>query len=489
MTITSVSKPILFDHVKGKIYGSNELVAYKKENREWVKTNEKFYRFQNLKVVPNAWGLNSYSAGDCVTYQNRYFMCIRSNNGNDTPVIFNDDSVNKAFWHEYTYLFNNITSAAVLGEYEDYYNYCLYSEDLSKGVSKSDIESKTTGRKKLSGKELDDYLQGLKNTPWLYNNVTVTSSTVPLKNENSWIIKAGVQSVVTEHCISQEITAINPNDIFCLTAYVKQKEIFSVGMGIEIQADSGIVNYIAMFNLIDGNPISIKFYDAKYNELVEDPEVIDNLSSKMELVYEEDNTYRIALMGKVKNTAYQPKIKIKFFIPSDSLEIKYITDRELSLYLNNIQINTQSDYLYGDESPYMYLPTSLKTIKAEQLNKQYYRMLNGNIVPFEGKFVILDKLPNASPYEAGDYCFLYAPVYFVDGLKMGELEEDTENDDEKPLVYYKPDSDEYHLISRNKQYRFLTSVENKWKSKLFNAFVFNKYGYYRNAGQQFRIKR
>lgn len=150
----------------------------------------------------------------------------------------------------------------------------------------------------------------------------------------------------------------------------------------------------------------------------------------MELVYEEDNTYRIALMGKVKNTAYQPKIKIKFFIPSDSLEIKYITDRELSLYLNNIQINTQSDYLYGDESPYMYLPTSLKTTKAEQLNKKYYRMLNGNIVPFEGKFVILDKLPNASPYEAGDYCFLYAPVYFVDGLKMGELEEDTENDDE-----------------------------------------------------------
>lgn len=152
-----------------------------KRNREWVKTNEKFYRFQNLKVVPNAWGLNSYSAGDCVTYQNRYFMCIRSNNGNDTPVIFNDDSVNKAFWHEYTYLFDNITGAAVLGEYEDYYNYCLYSEDLSKGVSKSDIESKTTGRKKLSGKELDVYLQGLKSTPWLYNNVTVASSTVPLK--------------------------------------------------------------------------------------------------------------------------------------------------------------------------------------------------------------------------------------------------------------------------------------------------------------------
>lgn len=65
----------------------------------------------------------------------------------------------------------------------------------------------------------------------------------------------------------------------------------------------------------------------------------------------------------------------------------------------------------------MYLPTYLKTTKSEQLNKQYYRMLNGNIVPFEGKFVILDKLPNASPYEAGDYCFLYAPVYFVDGLK------------------------------------------------------------------------
>ena len=158
MTITSVSKPILFDHVKGKIYGSNELVAYKKENRAWVKTNEKFYRFQNLKVVPNAWGLNSYSAGDCVTYQNRYFMCIRSNNGNDTPVVFNDDSVNKAFWHEYTYLFDNITGAAVLGEYEDYYNYCLYSEDLSKGVSKSDIESKTTGRKKLTGKELEKFI-------------------------------------------------------------------------------------------------------------------------------------------------------------------------------------------------------------------------------------------------------------------------------------------------------------------------------------------
>lgn len=80
-------------------------------------------------------------------------------------------------------------------------------------------------------------------------------------------------------------------------------------MGIEIQADSGIVNYIAMFNLLDGNPISIKFYDSKYNELVEDPAVIENLSSKMELVYEEDNTYRIVLIGKVKNTAYQPKSK------------------------------------------------------------------------------------------------------------------------------------------------------------------------------------
>lgn len=51
-------------------------------------------------------------------------------------------------------------------------------------------------------------------------------------------------------------------------------------MGIEIQADSGVVNYIAMFNLLDGNPIFIKFCDAKYNELVEDPAVIDNLSSK-----------------------------------------------------------------------------------------------------------------------------------------------------------------------------------------------------------------
>lgn len=489
MTITSVSKPILFDHTKGEIYGSNELVAFKKVGHAWEKTNEKFYRFQNLKIVPNIWGLNNYTIGDCVSYQNRYFVCVRPNNGSDTQVIFEDDTVNTAFWREYTYLFDNISGAAVLGEYEDYYNYCLYSEDLSKGVSMSDIESKTKGQKKLIGNELNDYLLGLKEKPWLYENITVTQSTVPLKSDNSWIIKAGIQSDIAEHCISQEITSINPNDIFCLTAYVKQKEVFSVGMGIELQANSGMVNYIAMFDLIEGVPVSIKYYDAKYNELIDDPSVIDNLSCKISLVYEEDNTYRIALTGKIKNTAYQSKMKIKFFILSDSLEVKYITDRELSLYLNNIQITTQQDYLPVSESPYMYLPTTLKTIKAERLSKKYYRMLNGNIVPLENNFVIMDDLPKVSNYEAGDYCFLYAPVYFADGLKMGELQDDTDNDSEKPLVYYKPDVQEYHLITRNKKYRFLTSIEDKWKSKLFNAFVFNKYGYYRNAGQQFRIKR
>lgn len=489
MSVNSINKSIQFDHDKGTIKGLGELVSFERVGNQWEKINDKFYRFQNLKVVPDQWGNYSYSVGDCVMYENRYFVCVRANTGflNDVgeKVINDDDTVNTAFWREYTDQISNISGTAILAEYKDYYNFCLCSEDLSKNKSMTDIINKTSGSRRLYGKELNDYLKSLRNTPWILNNITVQENDTFLLSDKSFVLKASIQNVSVEHMIEQEILSSNPNDIFCVSAYVKQKEHFLIGLGLSIQSDTGIVNYIGFYNLYDGTPISVKWYDSNYNELLEDPNVLYRVSQKI-IKINDDSVYRIALEGQIKSTSYQPAVKIKIFIPNDNLDIKYITERELSVYINDIQYTIQQNFLQNGELPYQYLPTSLKTTKSEILTNKYYRSINGNITPFDNMFVISDDLPKVSDYEIGDKCFVVSPIDFPDGLKLGERTDDSDLTENGTLTYYKPDSEEYRQIIRNKRFRFLTSVKDKWKAKLYNAFVFNKYGYYRNAGEQFR---
>ena len=73
-------------------------------------------------------------------------------------------------------------------------------------------------------------------------------------------------------------------------------------------------------------------------------------------------------------------------------------------------------------------------------------------------------------------------IYFPDGLKLGERNDDMSIN--KTLTYFI--ENEYHETINNEVYRLLTSQENKWKNKLVNSLTFNKFGFQRIAGQQFK---
>lgn len=479
---------INFDHTVASIQNDYDSVIYEKLSStasKWTKhpLYQHYYRFTDLKCVPNIWRTgNIYNNGFCVQNEidGRQFICIQANNSTNTPLFINNE-LNTQYWREYSDIISRIVSRSIIGEYETYYNYLLCSESFDKAVKYSELKEITEdrrSRKYLTGSALNEYLYSLKGSPWTNVGLNIQHSTTYLHTSHSWSIYALNQTSKSEHCLQQEIK-VNPNEFFNFSAYAMYENSKDIALAITFRNESSTITYVAFYDVLSGEFIKTEVLDNNYNQ-INDPLIIENFSAAIENTHNEE--YRLSVSGKFNSTDYQPNIICKIMIPSTEGEIYYNYSTQKSILINCAQFIVQQ----RQDNSYKYIETNLVPTKGSILSGLFYKTPDDRIVPYEEdySFHFGTELPNTAYYTTNDLFVLSNGISFPDGIKMGQREDDLNID--KTLTYWREDKNEYHQTRFGEKYRLLSDYSEQWKMKMVDALTFNKFGYERFAGQQYK---
>lgn len=477
---------INFDHTIGTIINDGDSIIYEKQTPDypiWVKSNvlNKYYRITDLKCTPNIWRIgNIYPIGFCVQDEidGNKFVCINENNSDEIPLYINGE-LNTYYWRSYNDILDRMEIRSLVGEYETYYNNILYSEDFSKCVKLSELTEITTNknsRKYLTGVALNNYLYSIKDLPWLNVGLNIQKSSTILHTSEAWSIYALNQTSPSEHCVQQEYK-LNPNDVFSFSAYIQTENSKDFALTITIITNSTKYTYASFFDTSTGSFIKTTVFDKDFN-IISNPSIILNIVPRIKHI--NDSYYRVSISGKLNSNVSNPTTVFKLSIPSEDYMLYYSYSAQKSILVNCVQlcINPSST------NPYQYIRSDLFPSKGEVKTGLYYKTPTSKFTEysFDHNLYLNNVLPDPSTYEDGDLLVLSNGIYFPDGLKLGERNNDMSIN--KTLTYFI--ENEYHETINNEIYRLLTSQENKWKNKLVNSLTFNKFGFKRIAGQQFK---
>lgn len=387
-----------FIHPEAKIINTNDnnkcyICTTKNGNLAWSEGSfniHKFfkYRLNNIAddVIPQFVSGKLYYADDCVTDDNKYYICKRTHYASVNNLNSND------IWYEYTDELNKIKNGDYTIICKHTSNELKFSEDFSNNVW---IKDNVTSQLEYS--KLGIIISPKINNIYAYNLI------------------ASNKNIITNHTISQEFNA-SSNTKYKFSIYLKNIHTSIEYLSLTLFNKSMNIGASVVFNIKNHSYYTTHMIDNEYNIVEDTKGLFSNIDYDIDYLNGDYSDLRLTI--SVTN-AYKCLMSAQIHMLNDDIKYIWKATGVYKTYITGAQV-AKCSVSSSQDAP-TYLPTVDKTKYVYTIEDIYLKTSNGNIK----KNISYHSFANLTPTESmleGDIGTMSSVITLNNGVVLGNYD-------------------------------------------------------------------